>query len=218
MPGKNIKPLNNKLLIQYTFDAALESRLLDKIVLSTDSATIADAAPANIEVPFIRPAHLAADSTPTIEVLKHALNFFDGQGDYYDNICLLQATCPFRSAGFVDKCIEAFVASGADSLVSVKQVPHEYNPHWVFEADAEGMLKIATGDKTIIPSRQLLPPAFARDGSVYVFKADNVRRHNSIYGSTISYVETDHLWHVNIDTTDDWKRAEMIAGMLSVAA
>lgn len=215
MPGKNIRPLNGRLLIDYTFDAATSSQLIDKTILSTDCAEIAASAEStSVEVPFVRPDHLAHDTTPAVEVIQHAIHFFDARGEYYDNICLLQPTCPFRSKGFVDKCIENFVASGADCLVSVKKVPHEYNPHWVFEADDAGFLKIATGDKTIIPSRQLLPGAFARDGSVYVFKADNIRNKNSIYGDTIAYLETDNLWHINIDTADDWKRAEMIANML----
>ncbi|GEO09395.1 acylneuraminate cytidylyltransferase family protein [Segetibacter aerophilus] len=219
VPGKNIKQLNGKPLIQYTFDAALECSFLDRIVLSTDCTTIAATAKkASIEVPFLRPAHLANDTTPTLEVIKHALHYFDKRGQFYDNICLLQPTCPFRSEGFVDLCFENFISSGADCLVSVKVVPHEYNPHWVFEANPSGYLKIATGEEVIIPSRQLLPKSFARDGSVYIFKADNIRNRNSIFGQTISYVETDEMWHVNIDTAEDWKRAEMIAKMLFVVS
>lgn len=215
VPGKNIKPLSGKLLIQYTYEAAAESRLLDKVILSTDSEEIAISARKTIvEVPFLRPAFLAEDITPTVAVIKHAIDYFDARGVCFDNICLLQPTCPFRPKGFVDKCIESFISSGADCLVSVKKVPHEYNPHWVFKTDASGFLKVATGDTEIIPSRHLLPPAFARDGSVYVFKADNIRKENSIYGRTISYQESDNLWHINIDTTDDWKRAEMIANMM----
>lgn len=219
VPGKNIKPLSGKLLIQYTFEAAGESRFLDKIILSTDCPTIARAVDnTNIEAPFIRPKHLAHDNTPTLEVIKHALQYFDSKGEHYDNICLLQPTCPFRSEGFVDKCFESFISSDADCLVSVKEVPHEYNPHWVFEADSAGYLRIATGEETIIPSRQLLPKSFARDGSVYVFRADNIRKQNSIFGKTISYLESENMWHVNIDTTEDWKRAEMIAKMLCVVS
>ena len=192
--------------------------LLDKAILTTDCSSIAHSARGwDVQVPFIRPAYLANDTTPTIEVIKHAINFFDDRGEYYDNVILLQATCPFRSKGFVDKCIESFVGSNADCLVSVKKVPHEYNPHWVFEADNNGHLKIATGEEKIIPSRQLLPKAFARDGSVYVFKADNIRHKNSIYGDSISYVESDSLWHINIDTKEDWQRAEMIANMMQAA-
>ena len=219
VPGKNTKPLNGKLLIEYTFEAAQESLLLDKSILTTDCSAISQSARGwNIQVPFIRPAHLANDTTPTVEVIKHAIKFFDDREEYFDNVILLQATCPFRSKGFVDSCIESFIGSNADCLVSVKKVPHEYNPHWVFESDYNGYLKIATGEAAIIPSRQLLPQAFARDGSVYVFKADNIRHKNSIYGDTIAYLESDSLWHINIDTKEDWQKAEMIANMLRAAA
>ncbi|WP_297821115.1 acylneuraminate cytidylyltransferase family protein [Segetibacter sp.] len=219
VPGKNIKPLSGKPLIHYTFEAAVECSFLDKIILSTDCTTIAESAKnASIEVPFLRPKYLADDTAPTLEVIKHALQYFDNRGEWYDNICLLQPTCPFRSEGFVDRCFENFVASAADCLVSVKLVPHEYNPHWVFEADALGYLRIATGEEAIIPSRQLLPKSFARDGSVYIFKADNIRNRNSIFGKTISYLQSDDMWHINIDTAEDWKRAEMIAKMLFVVS
>ena len=217
MPGKNTKPLSGKPLIQYTFDAALESQFLDRIVLSTDSLIIAQTAKdTSIQVPFLRPGHLATDTTPTFEVVNHALQFFDNKNIFYDNICLLQPTCPFRSKGFVDKCFEHFVASDADCLVSVKEVPHEFNPHWVFVPDTAGYLKIATGDENIITSRQLLPKSFARDGSVYIFKADNLRKGNSIFGESIAYLQSEHSWHVNIDTFEDWERAETIASMVSI--
>lgn len=214
VPGKNIKLLNGRPLIAYTFDAAIESRLIDRAILSTDSTSIASlAASTMIEVPFMRPSHLSADHTPTAEVIKHALNYFTLKAQTFDAVCLLQATCPFRSRGFVDKCIKAFNDSGADCLFSVKKVPHEYNPHWVFTPGGDGFLQISTGDESIIPNRQLLPPAYARDGSVYVFKADNILLHNNIYGKTISYLESDSPWHVNIDTPEDWKQAEIIASL-----
>ena len=213
MPGKNIKLLNGKPLIVYTFDAAKQSKLIDRTIISTDSSDIAKVAVTNnIEVPFTRPPHLSADHTPTSTVIKHAIDFFDGMGEYYDTICLLQATCPFRNTGFVDKSLVAFKDSGADCLFSVKKVPHEYNPHWVFVPGNDGFLEISTGDEKIIPNRQLLPPAYARDGSVYVFKADNIRHHHSIYGRTISYLESDCERHVNIDTMEDWGKAEMMTG------
>jgi CMP-N,N'-diacetyllegionaminic acid synthase len=218
VPGKNIKPLNGKLLINYTIESATASRLLNKIIISTDSSNIAASAVSTIiEVPYLRPAELAQDTTPTVDVIKHALDFYDAKGEHFDNICLLQPTCPFRTPGFVDECISRFLASGADCLVSVKKVPHEYNPHWTFKPDEKGFLKIATGEANIISSRQMLPAAFVRDGSVYVFKADNIRNLNSIYGQTITYLESGGLWNVNIDTSEDWLKAEMVARMLSVA-
>jgi CMP-N,N'-diacetyllegionaminic acid synthase len=215
VPGKNTKRLNGKKLLEYTYEAAVASKLIDKTILSTDSEIIAESAyPYRVEIPFIRPPHLAKDDTPTLPVIKHAIDFFDKEGEYFEYIILLQPTCPFRQAGFVDKCIEHFIASGADSLCSVRKVPHEYNPHWTFETDDAGFLKVSTGDESIIPSRQLLPPAFARDGSVYVFKADNIKKYNSIYGKKIAYLESENLLHINIDTKEDWAKAEMMANIL----
>ena len=180
--------------------------------MSTDAEEVAATAKGtDVYVPFLRPAHLALDATPTFDVIKHAVQFFDDAGDCYDNIVLLQPTCPFRPKGFVDKCIEHFVATGADSLVSVRKVPHQYNPHWVFEANEEGFVHLATGEKEIIASRQALPQAFVRDGSVYVFKADNIRNTAGLYGQNIAMLESNNPCHINIDTLEDWAEAEMMA-------
>ena len=135
-------------------------------------------------------------------------------GERYDHVVLLQPTCPFRKPGFIDKCIEHFVASGADSLFSVMQVPDHFNPHWVFEPGENGYLNIATGEENLITSRQQLPPTYARDGSVYIFKADILRGQGSIYGEKIVHINSENQWHVNIDTHQDWAKAEMIANVL----
>ncbi|MCY7421136.1 MAG: acylneuraminate cytidylyltransferase family protein [Chitinophagaceae bacterium] len=215
LPGKNTKSLNGKKLLEYTFESAAGSRLLDKTILSTDCPVIAEAAFSyRVQVPFLRPAHLASDKTPTADVLRHAINFFDECGERFDHVVLLQPTCPFRKPGFIDQCIEHFVSSGADSLFSVMKVPDQFNPHWVFEPGEHGFLNIATGEESLITSRQLLPPAFARDGSVYIFKADILRGAGSIYGEKIAHIHSENQWHVNIDTHEDWTKAEMIANVL----
>jgi CMP-N,N'-diacetyllegionaminic acid synthase len=211
VPGKNIKLLGNKPLIQYTIEAAQKSALLSKIIVSTDSDLIASTvSPLGVEVPFMRPADLAQDTTPTLPVIQHALKFFETKGFTYDAVCLLQVTSPFRPIGFIDNAIRKFKATDADCLVSVLRVPAEYNPHWVFEPDNDGMLKIATGEKSIIPRRQDLPPAFFRDGSVYITTSSVILHENSLYGTRISFIESDPGFHVNIDTPDDWRKAERI--------
>ena len=215
LPGKNTKFLNGKKLLEYTFESAAGARLVDKTILSTDCPFIAESAFAyRVQVPFIRPSHLAEDKTPTADVLRHAINFFDECGERYDHVILLQPTCPFRKPGFIDKCIEHFVASGADSLFSVMQVPDHFNPHWVFQPNEDGFLSIATGEENLITSRQQLPATYARDGSVYIFKADIIRGQGSIYGEKIAHIHSENQWHVNIDTHEDWTKAEMIANVL----
>lgn len=214
VPKKNIKPLGNKPLLGYTIDSANQSEKLTTTIVSTDSEEIAEIAKANgASIPFIRPKELAEDKTPTIEVLKHAIRFFEDQGKFFDAICILQPTTPFRREGFIDEAIDKFIRTNADTLISVLPVPHQFNPHWVFEvSDAkEGKLKIATGEKTIIPRRQELPQSYYRDGSVYLIKTEWITKHNTLFGETIGYIESASDDFVNIDTMEDWVKAEEIA-------
>lgn len=214
IPGKNIKPLAGKPLLAYTAEAALQSDLLVKTILSTDDEAIAEVGNLfGIDVPFLRPSEFAQDGSPTLGVILHALEFLENSGQHFDAVCLLQPTTPFRTEGFVDEAISRFVQSDADSLVSVLPVPHEYNPHWTFEADDSGLLKIATGERTIIPRRQELPQAWHRDGSVYITKTD-VLKSGSLYGNSVAYIENDPKSHVNLDTQADWEKAEMLAKIL----
>lgn len=208
IPKKNCKLLGKIPLIEYTIRDAKKATLLSKIVVSTDDQEIAIAAElAGCKPPFLRPIELAQDTSTSLEVVQHALDFFQKQGEIYDAICLLQPTNPFRESGFIDAAIEKFIASNADSLVSILPVPLEFNPHWVFEKNEMGTLKIATGENTIITRRQDLPQAFHRDGSIYITKT-KVIRNGSLYGSTIDSIESDPKYYINIDTQKDWNKAE----------
>lgn len=211
VPGKNIKDLGGKPLLAYTSEVALQSSYLTTIILSSDDAPIiALAKGLGIAVPFVRPAALAQDDTPTIDVIVHALEWYEKQKIFFDAVCLLQVTSPFRTIAFLDAAIEKFIASGCDSLVSVLQVPHEYNPHWTFEADAEGHLKITTGETEIISRRQALPITYHRDGSIYITKTEVLLNQKSLYGKSIAFIESDPDFYVNIDTIQDWEKAEEI--------
>lgn len=185
------------------------------VLVSTDTAFIAGLAiKLGASAPFIRPPELALDDTPTLPVVQHALNWYHNQGAIFDAVCLLQPTSPFRPEGFIDQAIERFLESGADALVSVLPVPHEFNPHWVFEPNGQGLLKIATGDRVIIPRRQELPTAYVRDGAVYLTKTQVIMENNSLYGERLSFIESDPDYYVNIDTPDDWELAERKASLL----
>jgi len=208
IPGKNIKLLGGNSLLFYTAKAALTAKRLTRVSISTDDEQIAnEATKVGIEVPFMRPASLAADNTPTLPVIQHALNFYLQRGEPYDAVCLLQVTNPFRLPGFIDYAIERFMEKKCDSLISVLPVPEEYNPHWTFEKMEGGFLKIATGEEKIISRRQDLPRAFFRDGSVYITRTQVLLEQQSLYGSTIGYIVNDRAWHVNIDTPEDWTKA-----------
>jgi N-acylneuraminate cytidylyltransferase len=208
IPGKNVKLLNGKPLIAYTIEKALQSKLLTKVIVSTDDdAIIKMAMEYGADVPFKRPAELASDEAASISVVLHAVEYFEKKGESFDAICLLQPTSPFRGKGFIDEAISKFIDIKTDALISVLPVPHELNPHWVFEPDQNGNLRIATGEKEIIKRRQDLPKAVFRDGFIYLTKTSVIKK-GSLYGKTLSSIESDPDFYINIDTMQDWLKAE----------
>jgi N-acylneuraminate cytidylyltransferase len=207
IPGKNIKLLGGKPLLQYTVESAKASVLLNRVILSSDDEKIiAVARGLGLEVPFVRPAELAGDATGSLEVIQHAVNYLKGQGEEYDAVCLLQPTAPFRSRGLIDEAIEKFRTGNYDSVISVRELPEDFNPHWIFE-EKNGSLVLATGEKEIITRRQDLPKGYHRDGAIYITKTSVLLEQNSLYGNKIGFVNTSGSPYVNIDTEEDWGNA-----------
>ena len=97
--------------------------------------------------------------------------------------------------------------SGADSVATVLPVPAEYNPHWVYFRDEDGLLRLSTGEAHPITRRQALPPAFHREGSVYVTRRDVLMEAHSLYGSRLAGLVLEPSRSVNIDGPADWQRA-----------
>jgi len=214
IPHKNIRNLAGKPLIAYTIESAIKSKLIDKLIVSTDDEKAMDIAEEyQIEVPFLRPDCLSSDSSGSLEVVQHAIDFFERKDQFFDAVILLQPTTPFRENGSIDKAIEKFIDDKSDALVSVLPVPHQYNPHWVFKPSNKNFLELATQEKEIIKRRQDLPQTFYRDGSIYITKTE-ILKNGSFYGDRLSYQESDPKNHINLDTLDDWQKAEKIAELL----
>jgi len=217
VPRKNIKLLHGKPLIAYTSEIALQSKLLDKVIISTnDQEILSVAKELGIETPFKRPEELSLDNSKSIDVVLHALNFYKEKGIHYDIICLLQPTNPFRSLNFLNESIEKFINSNCDTLFSALEIPHQYNPHWTFKKNDKGYLEISTGEKEIISRRQDLPKSYYRDGSIYITKTEIILNRKSFYGDKISYIDASNEININIDTLEDWKKAECVARKLNL--
>lgn len=211
VPRKNIKLLCGRPLLAYTAEAALASRRLSRVILSTDDEEIAEVGRScGLEVPFLRPAELARDETPMLPVVQHAVRLLEERGDHFDAVCLLQPTNPLRTADDIDACIELLENSGADAVVTTLQVPAEHNPHWVYFRDDQGTLRLSTGEAAPIPRRQELPPAFHREGSVYVTRRETLMERNSFFGARLLGYEMNAERSVNIDDHEDWLRAESL--------
>jgi len=206
---KNIRLLLGKPMLAYTIEAAKNAGRLTRVILSTEDEEIAEVGlKYGVDVPFMRPAELARDTTPTLPVIQHAIESLEAIGEVYDAICLLQPTNPLRRAEDIDNCIELFEETGADSVISIRQVPHEYNPKWVYWKNADGKMVLTTGETAPISRRQDLPPAFHREGSVYVTRKTVLFEAGNLYGTDVHGYEIEPEHSVNIDTLEDWNEVE----------
>jgi CMP-N,N'-diacetyllegionaminic acid synthase len=211
VPRKNIRLLCGKPLLEYTAQAALAARRLSRVILSTDDEEIAGIGrQCGLDVPFLRPADLARDDTPTLPVVRHALGWIQNSGESYDAVCLLQPTSPLRSPEDIDGCIDLLERTDADAVVTVLTVPAEHNPHWVYFQRKDGLLQLSTGESNPISRRQDLPPAFHREGSVYVVRWEVVMEGDSLYGKRLAGYPVDPGRSVNIDSPEDWANAERL--------
>lgn len=208
VPGKNLKPLAGRALLDYTAIAARESGVLDRVVLSTDSEEIAEAGRrAGLDVPFLRPAALAADDTPMLPVLTHAVETLAAQGWHAEMIVLLQPTSPLRKPAHIRDAVQLLRQTGADSVVSVVELPRHLSPDYVMKIEG-GALKPFLPEGARLTRRQDARPAYSRDGTVYACWRRTLERFGSLYGDDCRPLLVDAGDSLSIDSPSDWELAE----------
>jgi len=190
IPRKNLALCGGQPLLAHTFAAAKTSRSIDRILLSTDDAEIADYGRSNgIEVPYIRPPPLAADDTPMIAVLQNLLAWLDQASTQTEAVVLLQPTSPMRTAAHIDDAVKLFRAHpDVDSVVSVVAPPHIFHPLKTLKVVGQRLVPYLDGVEPVVGHRDL-PQAYGRNGpAVLVMRPDAIRR-GDIYGATsVPYV------------------------------
>ncbi len=211
VPNKNFRSLAGKPLIHYTCASAAQSKMLSTVVISTDHENGAMLCKpySEFQTVLTRPTELALDHTPMIEVISQVTQHYEQLGQYFDYICLLQPTCPFRREGLIDEAILYITHQDADSLVTVRSVPAKYNPHWIYE-NKNGYMALSTGESRIITRRQDLPETWYRDGQLYIARIDLIRQ-GILLGKKLIGLQNNGSPDVNIDTNDDWILTENIA-------
>ena len=208
VPGKNVRRLAGHPLLEYTARAARESGVLDRIVLSTDSAEIADVGRSiGLEVPFLRPAALAADDTPMLPVLQHAIRSLAEEGWIADMIVLLQPTSPLRRPDHIRDAVRLLRGTRADSVVTVVELPRHLSPDYVMRIDG-GVLKPFLPEGARLTRRQDARLAYSRDGTVYACWRATIERFSSIYGDDCRPLIVDAADSLSIDSPADWDAAE----------
>jgi N-acylneuraminate cytidylyltransferase len=212
LPGKNIKALAGRPLIAHAVDAARSSKVVDRVVVSTDSMEIAAIArAAGAEVPFLRPAALAEDATPMLPVIEHAIKALSADGWTPEAILLLQPTSPLRRPEHLVRAIEELRDESVDSVVTVVRVPRHLSPDYVMRID-DGQLVPFLPQGAAVTRRQDAREAFVRDGTVYAFRRATVLEQGSIYGRNCRPLIIPAQDSITIDTQEDWDEAERRLG------
>lgn len=208
LPGKNTRPLHGRPLLAYSADAAKASGVVSRVVLSTDSEAIAEVGRASgLEVPFLRPADLAADDTPMLPVIEHAVARLAEGGWVADIIVLLQPTSPLRTPVHIRRSVEMLIETNADSVVGVVELPRHLSPDYVMRVD-EGRLVPFLPEGARVTRRQDARVAYVRDGTVYTCWRRTLAEQRSIYGRDCRPMVVPASESLTIDGPDDWADAE----------
>jgi N-acylneuraminate cytidylyltransferase len=206
LPGKNIKMLGNKPLIQYSIDFALKNmNTQDVLCISTNDNKILELlAQLEIEIPFKRPEELASDSAGSYEVIMHALQHYEEKRIDFDAVLLLQPTSPFRNQEDVENLFNAYDEE-CDMVVSVK-VSKESPYFTIFEENENGFLE--SSKKTSFTRRQDCPNVFAYNGSMYLMRVDSLKKGSISDFKKIKKIIMPEERSIDIDTMADWVLTE----------
>ncbi len=211
LPGKNIRPLCGRPLIEWTILRALESTLVDCVCVTTDSEQIATIArKAGAEVPFLRPGELASDTSPTLAAVEHALEFYArAQQREFDYLALLEPTSPLRHPGDIDAMLRKLIdgETDFDSITSIGEI-----------AEHPAIVKRKLGD-TLIPYCPDLPTASRRQdndaayfpyGVGYMVRVEALLRERTFYAKRGTYYEIRRYQNFEIDDLQDFLCVEAI--------
>jgi len=191
LPGKNIRVMNGKKLIEWTVEAAKKSSYLDTVMVTTDSVQIGNVAKeSGAEVPFMRPSELAGDTVSSFDTIKHTIDFYEDKlGKSYDYVVLLEPTSPLRESVDIDRAIEQlFENEEAESIVGVCKAEAAH-PSFLAVKDEGGFLSGYMGRSVEAIRRQELDDVYFFEGTVYASETDVLKKKRSFYHDrTIGYV------------------------------
>jgi len=204
LPGKNTMKLAGKPLIAWTIQAAIESKYIDRVVVSTDSDQIANLSKKHgADVPYLRPEILARDESPTIDAVLHMLNYLEKRGEFYDYVVLLQPTSPLRNARDINESIDLLFDRESDAVVSVCKAEH--SPLWCgklpLDMDMSNFLDIAVINKR----SQDLDQYHRLNGAIYLCSVNRLKKEKVfILKSRCIAYEMDQDKSIDIDSHLDF--------------
>lgn len=208
---KNVKSLGGYPLVAWSISSCLQSSLIDRVIVSTDSVEYASLAESfGADVPFIRPKQYSGDASTDYEFVKHALDFLAVEGDLPSLIVHIRPTTPFRDPVLLDRVITSFQDGLSDSYTSLRSV-HEMSEsaYKCVEMSSDNILSpLASLDsdmEKINGARQKFPTTYIANGYVDILRPDFILRSGCIHGDQVFGFVTPQA--IEIDTEDDFVRA-----------
>ncbi len=222
IPKKSIYPCAGKPLMAYTIEAAKAAKTINRLIISTDDAEMAEVARSlGVEVPFMRPVELAADTTPDLPVFEHALKTLEEQEGYVPDVVVhLRPTTPLKTAEDIDRGVELLLANpDAHSVRSVCEPVHTPFKMYRLEEGSPYLKPLLTKEfpevfekypEAYNMPRQALPPVLRHSGYVDVILPTTITEMHSMSGNKILPLHFEKWRDVDIDSMEDLQFAEIL--------
>ncbi len=210
LPHKNILDFKGQPMIVRSIEAGLQSKYVDRVVVSTDSEEIANISiQYGADVPFLRPLDLATDQAKSIDVILHTITQLEKDKDFYEYIVLLQPTSPLRTAENIDGAVEYLLEKKANSVISVTEVEH--SPLWSNVLPKDGCMNGFMRDEIINKRSQDLEKYFRLNGAIYICKMESLLSEKSFFlkDNIFAYV-MDKKDSIDIDDELDFIVAKVL--------
>ena len=201
IPRKNIKEFMGKPMLAYAVEAAVNAKVFDEVMVSTDDVEIAEIAKQfGAKVPFMRSEKTANDFATTADVLEEVVSEYKKRGKTFDELCCIYPCVPFLTADVINNAYEKFKTSGADRLTPV--VKYSFPIQRAFKLNEQGLLEYREPENA--PKRsQDLEPMYHDVGMFYFYKTEKMN------SDKIAMLEMDEALVQDIDNDSDWQMAEM---------
>lgn len=206
VPDKNIAPLRGIPLLNYTVWCALQSRLFDEVLLSTDSPRYLECAkPLGVRQDYLRPAALAADDSPTRPAIMHALDWYAARGvAAFDAVMILQPTAPFRTPDHLRAALELLARHPEATCVVGLCRLHDHHPARIKKLkDGLWVEDFCVPEPDGSRRQDLAPPAYIRNGTIYLTRVSTLRDKKSVLGDKVCGLEMPEANSINVDAPLD---------------
>lgn len=208
--NKNLKELGGVPLVGWPIRAAVKSKKISEVVVSSDGSQIIEVAKNyGAKHYFDRPPELSEDTSLVVDAIKHAILELRKLGKVYDYVALLQPTSPFLKTSDIDRAVDLLLEKGGDTLVTVYR-NHHFHPNLIYRKNEEGFIEKKFKEQSDMVRRQELEPLYLRAGNLYIFSVEHILETGTLYGEKIVPYEINDRQVLDIDSEKDLWLGEMM--------